>query len=112
MTATGDRHHVTVDDLRRLATVNRDSLFRDAGTLIDTEEGILAVPFRVVSDALIGQSRLQVCRLLYSRIQFIDDGVLTGAKPRTIDGSDLDVRLAVIADGINGTIPPESGGQK
>ena len=59
-----DSHQVTVEHLRRLATIDRTSLLRDADTLIDSDEGIIAVPFGVVADALNGQSRLTLCRLL------------------------------------------------
>ena len=47
-----NEHHVTAEHLRRLATVDKSSMFRDAGTLIDTEEGVTQVPFRVVEATL------------------------------------------------------------
>ena len=96
-----NEHHVTAEHLRRLATVDKSSMFRDAGTLIDTEEGVTQVPFRVVEATLDGRTKLTHCRLLYDRSQFIEDGVVAGARPKTIDGSDLDVKLAVIAAGLN-----------
>ena len=96
-----NEHPVTAEHLRRLATVDKSSMFRDAGTLIDTEEGVTQVPFRVVEATLDGQTTLAYCRLLYDRRQFIEDGVVAGARPRTVDGSDLDARLGVLADGIN-----------
>ena len=99
--STTTRHRVTADHLRRLATVDKRSLFADATTLIDTEDGVLQVPFRVVEAALDGRSKLTSCRLLYDRSQFIEDGVRVGTRPRTVDGSDLDVRLGILADGIN-----------
>ena len=105
---TAERHDVTVAHLRRLATVDKSSLFAGAGTLIDTEEGVLQVPFRVVADALDGSSKLTSCRLLYDRTEFADDGVIVGAKPRTADGSDLGARLAVIAAGLNEHDPDTS----
>lgn len=95
------KHPVTIEHLRHLATTRRNSLFADCGTLVDTEDGIIAVPFRVVSAALTGTSKLASCRLLYDRSTFIDDGVIIGAQPKTVDGSDLNARLAAIADGIN-----------
>lgn len=96
------KHRVTVEHLRRLATVDKRSLFADATTLIDTEDGVLQVPFRVVEAALDGRSKLACCRLLYDRSQFIEDGVIAGARPRAVDGGDFEVRLGVIADGVNG----------
>ena len=99
--STETRHRVSADHLRRLATVDRRSLFADATTLIDTEDGVLQVPFRVVEAALDGRSKLTSCRLLYDRSQFIEDGVIAGKRPRTVDGGDLGARLGVIADGIN-----------
>jgi len=104
VTASGE-HAVTIQHLRRLATTDKASLFADCGTLIDTEDGILAVPFRVVADALNGNSKLKSCRLLYDRTTFTEDGVVIGAEPVAADGSDLDERLAVIAAGINGNEP-------
>lgn len=95
------KHLVTVDQLRRLATVDRSSMFRDAGTLIDTEDGIMQVPMTVPQAVLDGRSKLTYCRLLYDRTQFIEDSVITGKTPKTVDGGDLDARLSVIADGIN-----------
>jgi hypothetical protein len=96
---------VTADHLRRLATVDRHSLFRDADTLIDSDEGVIAVPFKVVTDALAGNSRLKSCRLLYSRTCFIEDGIVIGGKPKTVDSSDdLDERLAEIAAGLNSPV--------
>lgn len=105
--STETRHRVTADHLRRLATVDKRSLFADATALIDTEDGITQVPFRVVADVLDGNSRLRSCRLLYDRSQFIEDGVIAGAHPKTVDGGSLDARLAVLADGINDD--PEEG---
>ena len=103
--STTTRHRVTADHLRRLATVDKRSLFADATTLIDTEDGVLQVPFRVVEAALDGRSKLACCRLLYDRSQLIEDGVLAGTRPRTVDGGDLGVRLGVIANGINDDTP-------
>jgi hypothetical protein len=100
-TETRARHRVTVEDLRHLATIDKRSLFADADTLIDTEDGITQVPFRVVEAVLDGRSKLASCRLLYHRSQFIEDGVITGASPKAADGHDLDARLTVLADGIN-----------
>ena len=96
-----NEHPVTAEHLRRLATVDKGSMFRDAGTLIDTEEGVTQVPFRVVEATLSGQTTLAHCRLLYDRRQFIEDGVVAGARPKTIDGSDLDAKLAMIAACLN-----------
>lgn len=108
MAARAVRHEVTPDDLRTLATVDTRSLFRDATALIDSDEGIIQVPLRVVEAALAGQSRLQTCRLLYTRSQFQDDGIITGKVPRTMDpGRSLDERLADITEGIN-SIPFEN----
>ena len=42
------RHLVTIDHLRRLAMVNRSSLFADAMALIDTGDEITRVPFSEV----------------------------------------------------------------
>lgn len=95
------KHPVTVEHLRHLATTCRNSLFADCGTLVDTEDGIITVPFRVVTAALSGESKLASCRLLYDRSMFIEDGIITGPRPKTVDGSDLDARLAIIAAGIN-----------
>lgn len=94
-------HAVTAEHLRRLATIDKSSLFAGADTLIDCDEGIIAVPFRVVEETLNGRTRLTRCRLLYSRSQFTEDGITAGKEPRTIDGSDLDARLAEIAEGVN-----------
>lgn len=99
------KHLVTVDHLRRLATVDRSSLFRDASALIDTDEGIMQVPASVPQAVLAGRSNLTSCRLLYDRTLFIEDGVVIGKTPKTVDGGDLDARLAVIADGINDAEP-------
>jgi hypothetical protein len=107
---TGIRHEVTAADLRALATTDRRSLLRDADTLIDCDEGIIRVPFRVVEETLAGRGRLTLCRLLYAREWFIDDGVLIGKTPRTTDGSSLDERLAVIADGLNAPVSQENHG--
>jgi len=93
-------HTVTPEHLRRLATVDKSSLFAGADTLIDSDEGIIAVPFRVVEEALNGRTRLRLCRLLYSRSQFIEDGIVVGREPRALAG-DLEERLAVIAEGLN-----------
>lgn len=98
---------VTTDHLRRLATVDKRSLFASATALIDSDEGIIQVPFRVVAETLAGRTKLTYCRLLYTREQFIEDGVIVGVKPRLIDGGDLDARLAVIADGLNEAITDE-----
>jgi hypothetical protein len=92
---------VTVEALRALATVDRKSLFRDATALVDCDEGVIAVPWKTVSAVLAGETRFTRFRLLYDRSTFAEDGVITGRAPRTIDRSDLDARLAVIADGIN-----------
>ncbi len=92
---------VTAGQLRRLATIDRRSLLADADALIDAGDGIITVPFSVVTAALEGRARLACCRLLYARGQFLDDGVITGATPRTTDGTDLDTRLAAIANGLN-----------
>lgn len=94
-------HVVTVEHLRRLATVDKRSLFADATALIETEDGISRVPLRVVVAALEGRSKLACCRLLYDRSQFIEDGIVTAANPKTIDRTDLSARLAVIAQGLN-----------
>jgi hypothetical protein len=93
--------------LLRLATIDRSSLFAGADTLIDSDEGIIAVPFRVVEETLNNRTRLNLCRLLYSRSQFIEDGIAVGRTPRTIDGRDLGGRLAEIANGLN---EPPAGG--
>jgi hypothetical protein len=92
---------MTTGDLRRLATVDPGSLFRDADSLADTSEGIMIVPWRIVTATMEGRTRFTSFRLLYTRDQFTDDGVIIGKKPRTTDGIDLDDRLAVIAAGIN-----------
>ena len=105
---TGIRHEVTAADLRAPATTDRRSLLRDAGTLIDCDEGIIRVPFRVVEETLGGRGRLTLRRLLYAREWFIDDGVLIGKTPRTADGGSLDERLAVIADGLNARRGPRA----
>lgn len=94
-------HLVTVDHLRRLATVDRHSLFAGATALIDAGDEISRVPFGVVTAALEGRTTLTCCRLLYTRGQFLDDGVAIGATPKTTDGTDLDARLAAIAGGLN-----------
>jgi hypothetical protein len=94
-------HLVTADNLRRLATVDRKSLFAGADALIDAGDEITRVPFSVVTAALEGRSSLACCRLLYARGQFLDDGVVIGATPRTADGTDLGARLAAIAGGLN-----------
>jgi hypothetical protein len=91
---------VTVEHLRRLATVDPRSLFRDADTLVDSDEGITIVPFRLVTEALEGRGGF-VHRLLYHRSALAENGIQAGAHPRTLDGSDLDERLAGIAAGIN-----------
>lgn len=97
------QHLVTVEHLRMLATLDRNSLFADAAALIDAGDEIIRVSFSVVTAALEGRTRLPCCRLLYARGQFIDDGVVTGATPKTTDGSDLGTRLAAIAAGLNET---------
>lgn len=94
-------HTVTAEHLRRLATVDKSSLFSGADTLIDSGEGIIAAPFKVVAETLNGSTKLTLCRLLYSRSQFIEDGIAVGGYPCTIDGRDLDRLLAVIAAGLN-----------
>ena len=99
------RHRVTTRDLRRLATIDRSSMFRDATTLIDTEYGIMQVPMSVPQAVLDGRSKLAYCRLLYDRTQFIEDGVIIGKTPKTVDGGDVEARLSVIADGINDAEP-------
>src|SRR5262245_42206238 len=95
------KHTVTAEHLRRLATVDKRSLFAGATTLIDTEEGVIQVPWCVVAKTLEGRTKLACCRLLYDRSQFIEDGVIIGASPRTLDGRDLDGWLAELATGIN-----------
>lgn len=101
MAAAPVRHDVTLEDLRDLATDDSRSLFRDATALIDSDQGILRVPLRVVEETLAGRSRLKTCRLLYLRGMFIDDGILAGRTPRTVDGRSLDERLADLAQGLN-----------
>jgi hypothetical protein len=91
-------HVVTAGHLLRLATAGAGGLFSPEDTLIDCEYGILQVPFRVVQDAFDGESALRWCRLLYNRGAFGDDGIVTGARPRTADGSSLQDRLAGIAE--------------
>lgn len=103
---TDIRHEVTAEDLRALAAIDRRSLFRDADTLIDSDEGIIRVPFRVVEETLAGRGRLTLCRLLYAREHFIEDGIVIGKTLRTIDGSSLDERLTVIAIGLNAPEDP------
>lgn len=94
------RTTVTAEDVRHLATVDPKSLFRDADTLVLSEEGVVIVPFRFVVEALDGRSKF-VHRLLLSRSELADSGVEVGRKPKTFDGSDLDERLARIAAGLN-----------
>lgn len=99
-------HKVAAEDLRRLATIDKHSLFRDATALVDTEDGIEQVTWNVVAAVLEGKSTLRYCRLLYSREQFTEDGVITGAKPRSADKNiSLDERLTSIASGINSGLP-------
>lgn len=105
-----NEHVVTAGDLRRLATLDEASLFRDADTLIDCGEGVIRVPLKVVEETLSGRTKFTSCRLLYSRGQFGDDGVVVGKKPRTSNGCDLDARLADLAAGINDCIAPGPGG--
>jgi hypothetical protein len=94
---------VTAEHLRRLATVDRLGLFRDADTLVlSTEGGIMQVPLGVVEATLEGRSSF-VIRMLYSRGQFADDGVITGRNPRAADGRDLDAFLASFAACLNDT---------
>jgi hypothetical protein len=54
---TAVRHQVTAEDLRRLATVDPGSLFRDADSLADTNEGISITPrgIRVYGGFRIGR---------------------------------------------------------
>jgi hypothetical protein len=94
-------HLVTAEHLKRLATVDRKSLFAAADALIDAGDEITRVPFSIVTAALEGRTKLACCRLLYARGQFLDDGVVIGATPRTTDGTDLGTRLTAIADGLN-----------
>lgn len=54
-------HLVTADHLRRLATVDRRSLFAGADALIDAGDEIIRVPFSVVAAALEGRTRLACC---------------------------------------------------
>ena len=105
------RTTVTAEDLRRLATVDRTSLFREADTLVLSEEGITIVPFTLVSDSLSGRSRF-VHRLLFSRTEFADAGIQAGPHPKTFDGSDLDVRLARIAAELNEAIAETTESEK
>ena len=91
---------VTAEHLRRLATVDRESMFRDADTLVLSDEGVTLVPFRVVSETLAGRTKF-VHRLLFSRSELRESGVEVGTRPRTMDGSDLDVRLAELAVELN-----------
>lgn len=91
---------VTVEHLRRLATVDPKSLFRDADTLVLSEEGITIVPFRVVSETLAGQAAF-VRRLLLHRSELRESGVQVGRRPKRFDGGNLDDRLAEIAAGLN-----------
>jgi hypothetical protein len=91
---------VTADHLRRLATVDPDSMFRDADTLVLSDEGLTLVPFRVVSETLAGRTRF-VHRLLCTRGELAEMGVVAGRRPRTMDGSDLDARLVVLAAELN-----------
>ncbi len=99
-----DRHEVTTAHLLRLATVDKRSLFRNATALVDTEDGIMQVPWHVVIAALEGRSKLRRCALLYMRDTFADDGIIAGATPKTADGSDLAARLAGIAAGLNAAL--------
>lgn len=91
---------VTVEHLRRLATAKPESLFRDADTLVLSDEGITIVPFRIVSDTLAGRTQF-VHRLLLHRAELAESGVQTGRRPKTFDGGSLDDRLAEIAAGLN-----------
>ena len=91
---------VTVEHLRRLATVDPDSMFRDADTLVLSDDGLTLVPFRVVSETLAGRTRF-VHRLLFTRSDLTEGGVVVGRHPRTMDGGDLDALLAVLAAELN-----------
>jgi hypothetical protein len=105
------RTTVTAGDLRRLATVDSKSLFRDADTLVLSEEGITIVPFKFVADALSGHNKF-VHRLLLSRSELADSGIEAGAKPKTFDGSDLDARFADIAAVLNEAIAETTESEK
>ena len=98
---TDIRHEVTAQDLRALAVTDRTSLLRDADTLVDSDEGIILSRSEWSRKPLAGRGRLTLCRLLYTRERFVEDGILIGKTPRTIDGSSLDERLADIAAGLN-----------
>jgi hypothetical protein len=91
--------NVTAEDLRRLITVEPRSLFRDADTLVVSDDGVVTVPFRVVSATLSGETRF-VHRVLTTRAELAEVGVVSGRHPRTNDGSDLDERLAELARGL------------
>jgi len=91
---------VTAEHLRRLATVDPKSMFRDADTLVLSDEGLTLVPFRVVSETLAGRTRF-VHRLLCTRGELTEMGIVVGRRPRTMDGSDLDARLAELAAELN-----------
>lgn len=91
---------VTVEHLRWLATVDPQSMFRDADTLVLSDEGLTLVPFRVVSETLAGRTRF-VHRLLFTRSELRENGVVVGRHPRTMDGTDLDARLTVLAAELN-----------
>lgn len=94
----GPSHVVTAGHLLILATAEADGLFSPADTLIDCEHGVMQVPLRAVQDALDGNRSLRWYRYLYHRDSFDDDGVVTGARPRTADGSPLRARLEGIAE--------------
>ena len=75
-----DNVTVTADHLRRLATVDPDSMFRDADTLVLSDEGLTLVPFRVVSETLAGRTKF-VHRLLCTRGELRESGVEVGRRP-------------------------------
>ena len=91
---------VTAEHLRRLATVDPQSMFRDADTLVLSDEGLTLVPFRVVSETLAGRTKF-VHRLLFTRGELTESGVVVGQRPRTMDGGDLDAKLAALAAELN-----------
>lgn len=91
---------VTVEHLRQLATVDPKSLFRDADTLVLSDEGLTLVPFRVVSETVAGRTKF-VHRMLCTRSELRESGVEVGARPRLMDGGDLDARLAELAAELN-----------
>jgi hypothetical protein len=100
---------VSAGHLRRLATVDRSSLFRDADTLVLSTEGITRVPLAAVVAALEGRSSF-VLRVLYTRGQFADDGIVPGKAPRAIGPVSLDERLEDIAAFLTGTLADETSG--